>query len=117
VTRLDNRPEGGGVFRIAIMQKIATVSKGAASFHGRVPGHLLHPLLVWVIGDPGNVNPAALEMDEEENVIGHQAPPREDLHREEVRACQQREVSSKEFCPGCRPLALRLRRRRYAVTT
>jgi hypothetical protein len=71
MTRFDNRPEGSRVFRIAVMQKIATVSKGAASFHGRVPGQLLHPLLVWVIGDPGNVNPAALEMDEVENVIGH----------------------------------------------
>ena len=96
------------------MQKIATVSKGAAALHGRVPGDLLHPLLVRMIGDPGNVNPAALEMDKEEHVVGHQASPREDLHREEVRACQQREVSSNEFCPGCRPLALR--RRRYAVT-
>jgi hypothetical protein len=63
VTCFDNRPEGGGVFRIAIMQKIATVLKGAASLHGRVPGHLQHPLLVRVIGDPGNVNPAALEVD------------------------------------------------------
>ena len=114
MTRFDNRPEGSGVFRIAIMQKIATVSKGAASLHGGVPGHLLHPLLVWAIGDPGNVNPAALEMDKEEHVVGHQASLREDLHREEVCACQQREVSSNEFCPGCRPLALR--RRRYAVT-
>jgi hypothetical protein len=66
VARFDNRPEGSGVFRIAIMQKIATVSKGAASFHGRVPGHLLHPLLVWMIGDPGNINPAALEMERRE---------------------------------------------------
>jgi hypothetical protein len=63
VTCFDNRPEGSGVFRIAIMQKIATMSKGAQSRHGRVPGHLLHPLLVRMIGDPGNVNPAALQMD------------------------------------------------------
>ena len=114
MTRFDNRPEGSGVFRIAVMQKIATVSKGAAALHGRVPGDLLHPLLVRMIGDPGNVNPAALEMDKEEDVVSHQASPREDLHREEVGACQQREVSSNEFCPGCRPLALR--GRRYAVT-
>src|SRR5215467_8626619 len=96
------------------MQKIATMPKGAASLHGRVPSHLLHPLLVWVIGDAVNVNPTALEMDEEEHVVGHQASPREDLHREEIRARQQREVSSNEFCPGCRPLARR--RWCYAVT-
>jgi hypothetical protein len=110
VTCFDNRPEGSGVFRIAIMQKIATVSKGAPSLHGRVPGHLLHPLVVR----RGNVNPAALEMDEEEHIVGHRASPREDLHHEEVRARQQREVSSNEFRRGCGPLALR--RRRYAVT-
>ena len=72
MARFDNRPEGSRVFRIAIMQKIATVSKGAAALHGRVPGDLLHPLLVRMIGDPGNVNPAALEMDEEEHAVGHQ---------------------------------------------
>ena len=108
MTRFDNRPEGSRVFRIAIMQKIATVSKGAASLHGRVPSHLLHPLLVWVIGDPGNVNPAALEMDEEEHVGGHQARPREDLRCEEVGARQQREASSTEFCQ----VVIRLQRRR-----
>ena len=76
---LDSRPEGSGVFRIAIMQKVATLSKGAASPHGHVPSHLLHPLLVRVIGDPGNVNSAALEMDDKEHVVGHQASPRKDL--------------------------------------
>jgi len=50
--------------------------------------------LVWVIGDPGNANSPALEIDEEEHVIGYHASPRKDLHCE-VRPRQQREVSSK----------------------
>jgi hypothetical protein len=33
------------LLRVAIMQEITTVSKGAASFHCDVPSHLLHPLL------------------------------------------------------------------------
>src|ERR1700688_1420549 len=54
LTCLDDRSEGDGVLRVAIMQEIATVSKGAASLHGRAPSHLLHPLLSWVDGDPGD---------------------------------------------------------------
>lgn len=57
-----------------------------ARIDGRVPGHLLHPSLVRMTGDPGKGNPSALEMDEEEHVVGHQASPREDLHREEIGA-------------------------------
>src|ERR1035437_9958425 len=51
----------------------ATVSKGAASLHGHVPSHLLHPLRVRVNGDPGDVHLAALEMDEKQHVVGHQS--------------------------------------------
>jgi hypothetical protein len=52
LARLDDPSERLGVFRVPIMQEIATVSKGAPSLHGRVPRHLLHPLLVRVDGDP-----------------------------------------------------------------
>ena len=97
------------------MQKIATVSKGTASLHGRIPGHLLHPLLVRMIGDAGNSNSAALEMDEEQHVEGHQSSQREDLHREEVGAREHREMNSNELRPG--RLALTLRSWGYAVTT
>ena len=51
------------------MQEIATISKGAASLHGHVPGHLLHPLLIRVDGDPGDVHLTALEMDEKQHVV------------------------------------------------
>src|SRR5713226_9605622 len=61
------------------MQEIATVSKGAASLHSHVPSHLLHPLLVRVDGDPGDFHLAALEMDKEQHVVGHQSAQREDL--------------------------------------
>jgi hypothetical protein len=45
------------------MEKIAAVAKGTASIHRRVSSYLLHPLLVRVDGEAGNVNPAALQMD------------------------------------------------------
>ena len=88
------------------MQEIATVLKGAASVHRHVPGHLLHPRLVRVDGDPGDVHLAALEMDEKQYVVGHQPSQREDLYREKVGPRQHRQVSPNEFRPGGRVLAL-----------
>ncbi len=96
------------------MQEIATVSKGAASLHSHVPSHLLHPLLVRVDGDPGDFHLAALEMDKEQHVVGHQSAQREDLHCEKVGACQNRQVNPNECRPGRRVLARRCGRQ--AVT-
>src|SRR5438552_3165297 len=42
------------------MQKIATVSERTASLHGHVPGNLLHPPLVRVNGNAGDVGPGLL---------------------------------------------------------
>ena len=56
-------------------------------------------------GDRCDLHLSALEMDEEEHVVGHQASPREDLHCEKVSSHQRREVSRNEF----RPLVVRLR--------
>jgi hypothetical protein len=68
------------------MEKIVTVSKGAASIHRHVSSYLLHPLLVRVDGETGNINPAALQMDNKQHVVGHQSSQREDLDRKEVGA-------------------------------
>src|SRR5664280_1651835 len=87
------------------MQEIATVAKGATSLHGHVPGHLLHPLLVRVNGDPGNVHLAALEVNEKQHVVGHQSAQREDLRREEIGTRQHRQVSPNECCPSHRAFA------------
>src|ERR1700693_1227362 len=96
------------------MQEIATVSKGAASLHGHVPSHLLHPLLVRVDSDPGDVHLAALEMDEKQHVVGHKSSEREDVHREEVGLRQHRQLSPNECCPGGRVFTRQCGR--YTVT-
>jgi hypothetical protein len=36
--------------------------EGAASFHGHVPSHLLHPLFGWMGGDSSDVYPPAREI-------------------------------------------------------
>ena len=52
--QLDDGQEGSCVLRVAIVKEIEAISKGAASFHGDVLSHLLHPRLgrVRVPGDP-----------------------------------------------------------------
>jgi hypothetical protein len=85
-----------------------------ARLEGLHPSHLLHPLLIWVDGDPGDVYLAALKLDEKQHVVGHQPAQRKDLHCEKVRPRQHRQVSPNECCPGGRLLARRCGR--YAVT-
>src|ERR1700731_5398999 len=51
------------------MQEIATASEGAASLHGHIAGGLLHPPLVRMTRDPGDVHPAGLEMNEKQHVV------------------------------------------------
>jgi hypothetical protein len=50
------------VLRIAIIQEIVAVSNGAASFDSSVPSHLLHPLIGWMGGDPGDLYPPARQI-------------------------------------------------------
>src|ERR1700730_1584060 len=113
MTRVDDRAEGTRVFRVPIMQKVATVLQDTPFLHRYIPGYLLHPSLIGVNGDAGDVHPSGLEVDEEENVVGHQPAQREHLHTEEIGSCQYRQVRSDERCPRGR--ALPLRGRRYAV--
>jgi hypothetical protein len=56
------------------VQEIAAIPKSAASLHGHIPGDLLHPPLVRVNRDAGDVYPAAIKMDEKQHVVGHQPP-------------------------------------------
>jgi hypothetical protein len=41
---------------------LLTIWNGAVSLYGHVPGHLLHPSLMRMNGNPGDVHLTALEM-------------------------------------------------------
>jgi UDP-N-acetylglucosamine 2-epimerase (non-hydrolysing) len=69
---------------VLVMRDTTERPEALASLHSHVPSHLLHPLLVRVDGDPGDFHLAALEMDKEQHVVGHQSAQREDLHCEKV---------------------------------
>ena len=84
LARFDDRSERLDVFCVPIMQEIATIPQDAASVHGHVPGNLLYPRLVRVNGDPSDIHPAALKMDEKQQVVGHQPAQRQHLRREKV---------------------------------
>src|SRR5215813_1743236 len=96
------------------MQQIATIPQEAVSLHSHIAGHLLHPRFVRVNGDPGDHYPAALEMDEEQHVVGHQPTQREHLRGEKVGPRQQRQMDANEGRPRARALALRSRRQSVA---
>ena len=65
-------------------------------------------------GEPGDIHPAALEMDEEQHVVGHQSAQRQHLGGEEV-ARQQGQVSPNEGCPRNRALSFRRWRQTVAL--
>ena len=81
------------------MQYVLSLVQESPALPGRVASHLLHPSLVWVARNPGQTDAAALQMDEEQNVVGHQAAPSEDLDREEVDPSQHGQMRVKEFLP------------------
>lgn len=97
------------------MQEISTIPQRAAIVRGRVPGDLLHPSLIRMNGDPGDVHSPALEMDEEQHVVGHQPAQRQHLGGEEVGSRQQRQVRPDEGGPRRRALAFRRRRQAVAL--
>ena len=71
-----------------------------------VPGHLLHPALVGMHGDPGEGDSPTIQVDEKQHVVRHQASPGKYFNREEVRPKQDVHVPADEFLPsgGLAPL-------------
>ena len=61
------------VLGVAIVDKILAIFKEAPFVHRHISGNLLHPRLARMGRDPGHFHSAALQMDEEQYVIGDQA--------------------------------------------
>src|SRR5215813_10346547 len=81
------------------MQCVAPLIQEAPRLPSRVARHLLHPYLVRVPRNSGQAHLAALQMNEEQDVVGHQATPSEDLYREEVDPSQHGQMRLDEFLP------------------
>ena len=71
------------------MQCVAPLFQEALRLPSRVARHLLHPYLVRAPRNPGQAHSAALQMNKEQDVVGHQPAPAEHFDREEIDAGQQ----------------------------
>ena len=64
--------------------------------HG-IAAYLLHPFLVRMFRDPGNVHASAFQMEEEQHIVGYKPSPAEHLNREEIAPCQHVQMSREEL--------------------
>jgi ABC transporter substrate binding protein/SAM domain (Sterile alpha motif) len=86
----------------------------APSVHGQIAGDLPHPWFVRMGRDAGDVDAAALQVNEEQHIVRDQASKRHNLDCEEVGCHEESEVGPNKFSPGGRTFAHR--RWRYTVT-
>src|SRR5215470_2809529 len=96
------------------MQRVPPLVEKSPVFTPCITGHLLHPCLIRMPGNPGQTDAATLQMNEEQHVVRHQTTPSKHLDREEVNAGQHRHMRLNEFLPRCRLAALRCRRNSMA---
>ena len=66
------------------MQNVTAWMKVAPGFLGRAAGNLFHPLLIRVPGYAGDADAPALQMNEEQNVVGDESSQGEQFHGKEV---------------------------------
>src|ERR1039457_7401507 len=76
----------------ATLQNITASIQISPSLLGRAAGDLFHPLLIRMSGDPRHTDPAAFQMKEEQHIVGHQTPPAQYFHGEEVSAGQDIQI-------------------------
>src|SRR5215471_4022139 len=103
------RSEHRAEFGVAIMQRVPPLVEKSPVFTRCIAGHLLHPCLIRMPGNPGQADAATLQMNEEQHVVRHQTTPCKDLDCEEINARQHRHMGLNEFLPGCCLAALRRR--------
>src|SRR6266481_5873867 len=104
--RVDDLLEGGAVLPVPIMDEVLPGREEAPLLHRHVACDLYHPLLVGVWRHPCHMHLPALQMDEKEDVIGHQPTPSPDLGRKKVRGDQYVHVHTNKLLPRGRRLAL-----------
>jgi hypothetical protein len=66
------------------MKKVTLTTEESGTLVGGVASHLKHPLGGGMFGQTGEADPARLQMNEEQDVVGGQTSPGEHLDCEEV---------------------------------
>src|SRR5215469_17032982 len=88
--------------RIAVVQHIAMAAQISGFLVHRVAGHLGHPLLRRMARDARQAYASSFQMQEEQNVVRHQASPCQHLDGEEVGSREHVHVPAEELPPSCR---------------
>ena len=96
------------------MQQVTTSTDRTRGLIDSIASHLRHPGFGGVSGDAGEGNAARLQVEKEEDVIGDETAPGQDLNGEEVCSGKDGHVSGDEVLP-IRALAT-FRRWRDAIT-
>ena len=85
---------------IAVVQYIAMAAQISGFLVHCVAGHLCHPLLCGMTRDARQAYAPCLQMQEEQNVVRHQAPPRQHRDGEEIGSGEHVQVPADEFLPS-----------------
>ena len=88
--------------RVAIVQHVAAPLQIAHILQRRVASHLLHPVRVRMSSDPGESHAPRLQVNEEQDVVRHQAAPAQHLHREEIGSSEHVHMPTDEILPSGR---------------
>src|SRR5215831_9247749 len=73
--------ELGAELGIAVVEQVAMMAQISRFLVHRVARHLCHPLLGRMARDACQAYASCLQMQEEQDVVRHQAPPRQHLDR------------------------------------
>ena len=68
-------------------------------FHRYIARYLFHPLLIRMTGDSRYIYPPAFQMNEKQDVVGHQTSERQHFHREKDGRRQDRLVRTDKIFP------------------
>src|SRR5262249_57978249 len=89
--------------------QVPAICQKSPLFQGRIPSDLSHPLFIRMRRHPCQADLAALQMDEEQNIVGDQTLQSDNFNGEEVRPGQNVQMSADEVFPpggvlslGCR---------------
>jgi hypothetical protein len=84
VSQFDDPIKGRTELTVSVMQQVPAICQKAPSLQGGVPGHLLHPLFIWMWRHPGQADLAALQVNEKEDIVGDQSLESDNFNGEEV---------------------------------
>ena len=91
--------EGDAEFSVAVMKQVSASADRTGVFIDRIASHLRHPGFGGVSGNAGDGDAPRLEVEKEEDVIGNETTPGQDLHGEEVCSGEDGHVRGDEVLP------------------